>query len=47
MAGHSTLPSTIPEVEHEIAHKSYITVFDVDGRTQSADIFCDVIAKHN
>lgn len=43
--GVSTLPSTIPEIEHEIAHEAYVTVLDIDGSAQSSNILGHVVAE--
>lgn len=45
--GSGTLPSTIPQIESQIAHKFGMAVFDVDSSTQSSNIFCDIIAEYD
>jgi len=41
----STLPSTIPQVEHEVAHEADVAVLDIDGSSQSADVLGHVVAE--
>jgi hypothetical protein len=41
----ASVPSTVPEVEHEVAHELDVAVFDIDGRAQPAHIFGNVIAE--
>lgn len=39
------IPSTVPKIEHEVAHKLDITMLDIDGRAQSAHVFGNVVAE--
>lgn len=41
------LPSTVPEVQHEVAHELDVAVLHVDGRAQFPDILRDVILEYD
>jgi len=40
-------PSTVPKIEHQIAHEANITVFNINRRSEPSDIFCDIVAEDN
>ena len=39
------LPSTIPQVQQQVPHKSDVAVLDVDGSTKSSDVLCHIVAE--
>jgi hypothetical protein len=39
------LPATVPQVQCEISHELRMAMLDIDGRTQTAYVFCDVVAE--
>lgn len=41
------LPSTVPQIQHQIAHEAYIAVLDIDGGSKSADVFGDIVTEDN
>ena len=43
----STLPSTVPQIEGEVAHEAGMAMLDVDGCAQPPNILCDVIAEND
>lgn len=40
-----SVPPAVPKVEHQIAHELDVAVLHVNGRTQSADVFGDIVAE--
>lgn len=40
-----SIPSTVPKIEHEVAHKLDVAMLDIDSRAQPAHIFGNVIAE--
>lgn len=40
-----SIPSTVPQVQHEIAHELDVAVFDVYGGPQSPDVFGNIVAE--
>ena len=47
-SGHvACLPSTVPQVQHEVAHEFDVAVLHVDGRSQLPDILCDIVLEYD
>ena len=41
----SNLPSTVPEIQHQIAHKLDVAMLNVDRCAQSSNVFSNIIAE--
>jgi hypothetical protein len=39
------LPATVPQVQCEISHELRMAMLDINGRTQTAYVLCDVVAE--